>query len=80
MAIMADVDRGADALAKNALQIWNYAEVGFQETKSSALLQQELKTAGFTVDARPTTELPKISVMWYKSPRKLSVFWDFLAP
>lgn len=51
MAIMADVDRGADTLAKNALQIWNYAEIGFQETKSSALLQQQLKAAGFTVEA-----------------------------
>lgn len=51
MAIMADVDRGADTLSKTALQIWNYAEVGFQETKSSVLLQQRLTTAGFTVEA-----------------------------
>jgi aminobenzoyl-glutamate utilization protein B len=51
MAILADVDRGAPALEKTALQIWNYAEVGFQETKSSALLQKELKAAGFTINA-----------------------------
>lgn len=51
IAIMADIDRGADMLARNALQIWNYAEVGFQESKSSALLQQQLKSAGFKVEA-----------------------------
>ena len=33
------------------LQIWNFAEVGYKEVKSSALLQQQLKDAGFTVDA-----------------------------
>jgi len=33
MAIMADVDRGADALAKNALQIWNYAKSAFRRPR-----------------------------------------------
>ncbi len=36
--------------AEIARSIWEYAEVGYQETKSSALLQQELKGAGFAVD------------------------------
>ncbi len=34
-----------------AKQIWDWAEVGYQETKSSALLQQELAGAGFKVEA-----------------------------
>jgi aminobenzoyl-glutamate utilization protein B len=50
-AIVGDVDRGTPALSKTALQIWAYGEVGFQEQKSSALLQQELKAAGFRVEA-----------------------------
>jgi aminobenzoyl-glutamate utilization protein B len=33
-----------------ALQIWNFAEVGYKEVKSSALLQQQLKNAGFSVE------------------------------
>jgi aminobenzoyl-glutamate utilization protein B len=37
--------------AEVARSIWEYAEVGYQETKSSALLQQELKSAGFAVEA-----------------------------
>ena len=34
-----------------ALQIWNYAEVGYKEVKSSALHQQTLKDNGFDVKA-----------------------------
>lgn len=34
-----------------ALKIWSFAEVGFQETKSSALLQEQLKKEGFSVRA-----------------------------
>ena len=48
-AILADVDARSPDLAKTALAIWNAPEVGYQETKSSALLQAELKRAGFTV-------------------------------
>lgn len=33
-----------------AQQIWNYAEVGYQEHKSSELLQQKLTEAGFSVE------------------------------
>jgi aminobenzoyl-glutamate utilization protein B len=35
----------------NALQIWGWAEPGFKEARSSALLQKELKAAGFVVQA-----------------------------
>lgn len=34
-----------------ALKIWNYAEVGYQEVKSSALLQEQLKKEGFKVES-----------------------------
>jgi aminobenzoyl-glutamate utilization protein B len=34
-----------------ARSIWGWAEVGYQEVKSSALLQQELTEAGFKVEA-----------------------------
>jgi aminobenzoyl-glutamate utilization protein B len=33
-----------------AKKIWDYAEVGFQETKSSALLQETLAKEGFKID------------------------------
>ncbi|MDA5195002.1 amidohydrolase [Govanella unica] len=37
------------AMNKAALQVWNFAEVGYQEQRSSAVLQAQLKAAGFTV-------------------------------
>jgi len=35
-----------------ALQLWNWAEVGYQEEHSSARLQKELRDADFSVKAR----------------------------
>lgn len=35
---------------QTALQIWDYAELGYKETKSAALHVQNLKDAGFTVE------------------------------
>ncbi|MDZ4714080.1 MAG: amidohydrolase [Cytophagales bacterium] len=43
------IDSRADAYAAAAQKIWEFAEVGYQEKQSSALLQQMLKEAGFTV-------------------------------
>jgi len=47
--MLATLESGAAHYAEVAQQIWNFAEVGYMETKSSALLQGELKVAGFTV-------------------------------
>ncbi|MEL7044047.1 MAG: M20/M25/M40 family metallo-hydrolase, partial [Pseudomonadota bacterium] len=37
--------------ASTARALWEYAEVGYQETRSSALLQDQLARAGFDVEA-----------------------------
>jgi len=37
--------------AEIARSIWDWAEVGYQEVRSTALLQEELKRAGFKVEA-----------------------------
>ncbi len=47
----ADLQSGYEEYKKTALQIWDYAEVGYKETKSSALHQQTLRNNGFTVEA-----------------------------
>lgn len=49
--ISRSIDAKRDAYAGVAMQIWNFAEVGYQETKSSALLRSQLEAAGFTVRA-----------------------------
>jgi aminobenzoyl-glutamate utilization protein B len=47
--ILASIDARKDAYAAVAKQIWGHPELGFQEEKSSALLQSTLAAAGFTV-------------------------------
>ena len=49
--VLASIDARRDHYAGVARQIWDFAEVGFQETRSSALLQEELRAAGFQVEA-----------------------------
>lgn len=47
--VMKSIDAKYDPYSATAKQIWDYAEVGFQETKSSTLLQKMLQDAGFVV-------------------------------
>lgn len=50
-AVIAGIDKQSTHYADLSKQIWDFAEVGYQENKSSALLQDELKKEGFTVQA-----------------------------
>ncbi|NJB84712.1 aminobenzoyl-glutamate utilization protein B [Lewinella marina] len=50
-AVLQELDRKADAYFGVAKRIWDWAEVGYQEEKSSALLQETLRAEGFTVEA-----------------------------
>lgn len=47
--IVSTVERNEPALDHAALEIWKFAELGYQETQSTALLQGQLRDAGFTV-------------------------------
>ena len=48
-AMLQRIDARRESYATVAKQIWGFAEVGYQEEKSSALLQQQLRAAGFQV-------------------------------
>src|SRR5579883_642355 len=48
--VLDHVSAHADHFGDISRQIWESPELGFHETKSSALLQQELKANGFTVN------------------------------
>lgn len=45
------VDQNAANWKQVSKQIWDYAELGYHENKSSKLLQEQLKAAGFTVQS-----------------------------
>ena len=51
MAIIAALDAQAPAYTTIEQKIWGFAEVGYQEVKSSALLQEKLTQEGFAVKA-----------------------------
>jgi aminobenzoyl-glutamate utilization protein B len=45
------VDRQAEHFSATSKTIWDYAELGYREERSSALLQRELQAAGFRVQS-----------------------------
>ena len=49
-AVLTELDAQSDRYFEVAKQIWNYAEVGYQEAQSSELLQETLAAEGFTVE------------------------------
>ena len=50
-ALLQFIDARAEQSAKLARRLWDYAEVGYQETKSSNLLQETLGGEGFSIEA-----------------------------
>ncbi len=60
------IDSRYESTAQVARTIWEYAEVGYQETKSSTLLQQTLDGEGFTIEAG-VADIPTAFVATYGS-------------
>ena len=62
------VARGVEAAGQDstelALQLWKWAELGYQETQSSTALQTELKSAGFAIET-PVAGIPTAFVASY---------------
>jgi len=49
--LIGSVDAYAPRISEVALKIWASPELGYQETKTTALLQDELRNAGFAIEA-----------------------------
>jgi aminobenzoyl-glutamate utilization protein B len=64
--VLAALDARAPHYAGIARQIWSFAELGYQEVKSSALLHDELARAGFHTE-RGITGMPTAFVATYGS-------------
>jgi aminobenzoyl-glutamate utilization protein B len=48
-AVLASIDANRERYAQIAQQMWDFAEVGYRETRSCALLQQHLRAEGFSI-------------------------------
>jgi len=60
------IDSRYESTADLARSLWEYAEVGYQETRSSALLQETLRVEGFTIEAG-VANIPTAFVATYGS-------------
>ncbi len=49
--VVAEIDAGYDENARIALQIWNLAELGYQEVESTRILKAQLAVAGFEIES-----------------------------
>ncbi len=65
-AAAAEIQNQYDHYKGIALKIWDYAEVGYKEVKSSALLQGELQANGFKVESG-VADIPTAFVASYGS-------------
>ncbi len=71
-AAIKNLDANYEAYKKTALQIWNYAEVGYKEVKSSALHQKTLQENGFTIQTG-VADIPTAFVASYGSGQPIIV-------
>lgn len=71
------IDRDAAKNAETAKAIWNFAEVGYQETKSSALLQKQLKDAGFRIEAGVAGIPTAFTATWGNGGPVVAVLGEF---
>lgn len=69
-AVISAIEKQRERWAACARDIWSYAEVGYQEEKSSARLQKELTEAGFEVRAQ-VADIPTAFVASYGSGRPI---------
>jgi aminobenzoyl-glutamate utilization protein B len=75
--VLRGIETKRDAYSSIARQIWSFAEVGYQEQKSSALLQSELRKAGFTVKAG-VAEIPTAFVAsWGSGKPVIGIVGEF---
>lgn len=75
--ILASIDARKDAYAAVARQIWDHPELGFQEERSSALLQSTLAGAGFTV-AKGVAGMPTaFTASWGSGAPVVAIIGEF---
>lgn len=75
--VMSRIDARYDEIAGVARQIWEWAEVGYQEERSSKLLRDRLEAEGFSVE-RGVAGIPTAFVAsWGESGPVLAVLAEF---
>ena len=71
--ILNSIDENKNNYSEIAQQIWSYAEMGYQEAESSALLQKTLKDEGFKIE-KGVAEIPTAFVATFGSSGPVIAF------
>jgi aminobenzoyl-glutamate utilization protein B len=75
--VLGGLESRRDHYADVAKRIWTFAEVGYQEQKSSGLLQSELASAGFTVKAGVADEPTAFVASWGSGKPVIAIVGEF---
>ena len=71
------IDNDKDKFGDIAMEIWDYAEMGYQETKSAALLSKTLEDAGFTIE-KGVAEIPTAFIAtWGSGKPVIGILGEF---
>src|SRR5215217_6053248 len=76
-AMLQGIDAKRASYADTAKQIWGFAEVGYQEEQSSALLQRQLQAAGFEVSARLADTPTAFVATWGSGKPVIGIVGEF---
>jgi aminobenzoyl-glutamate utilization protein B len=76
-AVLSSIDAKTQTYADVAMKIWGFAEVGYQETQSSALLQQQLRSAGFDVKAGLADIPTSFTATWGSGKPVIGIIGEF---
>jgi aminobenzoyl-glutamate utilization protein B len=75
--LLRKMDEKAQHFSEVSKQIWDFAEVGYKETKSSDLLKSELRKAGFQIQER-VGEIPTaFSATWGQGKPVIGILGEF---
>jgi aminobenzoyl-glutamate utilization protein B len=75
--ILKTLDSRAPRYAQMGRQIWEFAELGYKETKSSALLQAELRQAGFKLETGVGGAPTAFTATWGSGKPVIGIMGEF---
>ena len=75
--LLRKMDAQADHFGKLSRQIWEYAEVGYKEVRSSALLKSELRSAGFRIEENIGGMPTAFTATWGQGKPVVAILGEF---
>jgi aminobenzoyl-glutamate utilization protein B len=75
--VLARISAHADRLGAISRQIWETPELGFHEQKSSALLRDELRTGGFTIQDAAAGMPTAFTATWGSGKPVIAILGEF---